>query len=95
MDKYSAAPNQIRLGSASDAAHGIPVLLGISDAQLGTFLQEPEAAILREFEMHGRSDDKENVRCVLEGTKRSHWESGISVPELQSRMFLLIFLVCL
>ena len=38
LDKYIAADKQIRLGKGSDAAHGIKVLLGVSDTVVAVFL---------------------------------------------------------
>ena len=83
LDKYIAADKQIRLGKGSDAAHGIKVLLGVSDAIIGTYLQQHEAAIEQEFTAHGTAEDKANYRCVLAGTRIPGWACpGISVDSL-------------
>ena len=67
-ERYVAATNQIRLGQPVDAAHGLATLLGISDAQLGNFLQNPEQAISREFRVNGSTRDQENLTRILAGT---------------------------
>eukprot|EP01043_Picozoa_sp_COSAG02_P047863 COSAG02_NODE_4633_length_5144_cov_4.775421_3_plen_469_part_00 len=83
LDKYIAADKQIRLGKGSDAAHSIKVLLGVSDAIIGTYLQQHEAAIEQEFAAHGTAEDKANYRCVLAGTQIPGWACpGISVDSL-------------
>ena len=55
-DKYVVAQNQIRLGHAADAAHGIEALLGVGDDQVGEFKQQRERAIQLEFETHSSPD---------------------------------------
>eukprot|EP01044_Picomonas_judraskeda_P013067 COSAG03_NODE_1939_length_3323_cov_386.678350_3_plen_138_part_00 len=81
--RYIAADKQIRLGKAADAAHGIKVLLGVSDAEISGFLQQHEAAIKQEFAAHGSPEDKENLRCVLSGRKLPGWACpGVSIDVL-------------
>jgi hypothetical protein len=83
LDKYIAADKQMRLGKGSDAAHGIKVLLGVSDAIIGTYLQQHEAAIEQEFAAHGTAEDQANYRCVLAGTRLPGWACpGVSVDSL-------------
>jgi hypothetical protein len=85
-DKYIAAEQQIRLGKAADAAHGLKSLLGVKDVEMATFLKEHEAAIIREFQLHGSAEDQENLRCVLGGTRRvcatGNWATGVSIEAL-------------
>jgi hypothetical protein len=79
-----AAENQIRLGQPGDSTHGVQVLMGLTDASLGQFLQDPIAAIKKEFAQHGSADDKENLRCALDGIKRLGWTSGVSLQSLMA-----------
>jgi hypothetical protein len=81
-DKYIAAENQIRLGRAEEATHGLKKLMGITGVTLGGFLQDPVGSISREFEAHGNVEDKENLRCVLGGIARVEWASGKRLDEL-------------
>ena len=81
-DKYVAAQNQIRMGKAADSTHGIQVLIGLTDQALSQSLADPVAAIQREFAQSGGDEDKENLRCVLEGLKRPGWTSGQSLEAL-------------
>ena len=67
-EKYVAAQNQIRLGKPGAATHGLRVLMGVTDAQIGSFLQDHEAAIEREFAAGGSDKDKENLQRILAGT---------------------------
>jgi hypothetical protein len=48
----------------------------VCDGELGTYLQEHEVAIQREIDLHGDARDKENLRCILTGTKRFGWAAG-------------------
>ncbi len=83
LDKYIAADKQIRLGNGSDAAHGIKMLLGVSDAVVAVFLQQHEAAIEQEFAAHGSTEDKENLRCILTGSRKPDWRcAGVSIDIL-------------
>ena len=83
LDKYVAADKQIRLGKLADAAHGIKVLLGVSDAAVSIYLQQHEEAIKQEFVAHGTPEDKANLRCILSGTKIPGWACpGVSVDLL-------------
>eukprot|EP01043_Picozoa_sp_COSAG02_P012855 COSAG02_NODE_505_length_20935_cov_38.509119_12_plen_571_part_00 len=83
LDKYVAADKQIRLGKLADAAHGIKVLLGVSDAAVSIYLQQHEEAIKQEFAAHGTPEDKANLRCILSGTKIPGWACpGVSVDLL-------------
>eukprot|EP01046_Picozoa_sp_COSAG06_P010277 COSAG06_NODE_559_length_14300_cov_98.800085_3_plen_713_part_00 len=81
-DKYIAADKQIRLGQPEDSTHGVEVLLGLTDAMMGEFYQDPIGAIKKEFALHGSADDKENLRCALDGIKKLGWASGISLDAL-------------
>ena len=81
-DKYIAADKQIRLGQPEDSTHGVEVLLGVTDAMMGQFYQDPIGAIQKEFALHGSADDKENLRCALNGIKKLGWASGISLDVL-------------
>merc|ERR1712061_121481 len=74
----------IHPGKAADAAYGIKTLLGISDVQVATFLIEQVEAIKREFATHGSVEDKENLRCVLDGELRPGWASPIIIAELMA-----------
>lgn len=65
--KYIAAENQIRLGKAQDATHGLQVLLGLSDTALGQILLDPVAAIRHEFEQQG-GIDQFNFEQIIGGT---------------------------
>ena len=67
-EKYVAAQNQIRLGKPGAATHGLRVLMGVTDAQIGSYLQDHEAAIEREFAAGGSDKDKENLQHILAGT---------------------------
>lgn len=67
----------IRLGTAGQAAKGLPDLMGIDDAQIGMFMQEKILAIVKEFEAHGSDEDKENLRGLLNGTYRNPPDSGL------------------
>jgi hypothetical protein len=67
-DKYIAAENQLYLGKAADSTHGLEVLLGISGPMLGKVMQDPIAAIKREFAHHGSAEDKSNLAGVLDGS---------------------------
>ena len=67
-ERYVAATNQIRLGQPADAAHGLPRLLGVSDAQVGHYLQDPEEAIKREVRINGDARDQDNLARILAGT---------------------------
>merc|ERR1719161_1886067 len=40
-DKYSVAVDQLRLGEAADAAHGLRQLLGVDDQQIAKFFADP------------------------------------------------------
>jgi hypothetical protein len=81
-DKYIAADKQLRLGQPEDSTHGVEVLLGVTDAMMGQFYQDPIGAIQKEFALHGSADDKENLRCALNGIKKLGWASGISLDVL-------------
>jgi hypothetical protein len=81
-NKYVAAQNQIRMGQPADATHGIQVLMGMTDAALGQYLQDPVGTIRKEFAKSGGADDKENLRCVLGGIKRAGWTAGQSLEAL-------------
>lgn len=67
----------IRLGTAGQAAKGLPGLMGIDDAQIGTFMQEKILAIVKEFEAHGSNEDKANLHGLLNGTYRNPPDSGL------------------
>jgi hypothetical protein len=58
------------------------VLLGLTDEALSKILQDPVEAIKAEFEQKGSAEDRENLRCVLNGLQRPGWGSGISLKEL-------------
>ena len=81
-DKYVVAHQQIRLGKASDAAHGLGRLLGVTDAQIGTYLQQHEAAIEHEFAKHGDAMDQDNLARILAGTFRDDAGETKSLEEL-------------
>ena len=81
-DKYVAAQKQIRLGKAADAAHGLRRLLGVTDAQVGTYLQQHEAAIEQEFAEHGDGMDQDNLARILAGTFRDDAGETKSLEEL-------------
>jgi len=82
LPKYVAAENQIRVGKAADATHGIQVLMGLTDHALSQFYADPIGAIRKEFALSGSADDKENLRCVLSGIQRAGWASGESLDVL-------------
>jgi hypothetical protein len=82
FDKYMSAEKQLRIGSPEEATHGLQVLMGVPDASLGTFLQDPIGSIQREFARGGSHEDKENLRCALHGIKRVGWTSGASLDSL-------------
>ena len=67
-ERYVAAANQIRLGQPADAAHGLPRLLGVSDYQVGRYLQDPNEAIKREVRINGDARDQDNLARILAGT---------------------------
>ena len=46
----------------------VQVLLGISGPMLGKIMQDPIAAIKREFAQHGSAEDKSNLARVLDGS---------------------------
>ena len=82
LDKYMTAEKQLRIGQPEESTHGVQVLMGLTDAILGTFLQDPIGAIQREFVRDGSAEDKENLRCALHGIKRAGWTSGASLDAL-------------
>ena len=61
----------IRLGTAGQAAKGLPGLMGVDDAEIGTFMQEKILAIVKEFQVHGSDEDKANLAGLLDGTYRN------------------------
>jgi len=65
-DKYCA--QQLVLGQAAEAAHGLTAALGMDDAQLGARLQRGEQAIVEEFAQHGGAEDQANLQYILHGT---------------------------
>ena len=80
--KYVAAEKQIRLGQPEDSTHGVEVLLGVTDAMLAHFYQDPVGAIQREFATHGSAADQENLRCVQHGLQRPGWSSAATLESL-------------
>jgi len=68
LKKFTSNGNSIRMGKAEDATHGLQVLLGATGPQIGSFLQDPEAAIKREFMAHGTSSDKQHYADIINGT---------------------------
>ena len=67
-DKYAAADKQIRLGNSTDAAYGLARLLGVSDKDIASYLDQHEVAIQREFDTHGDKMDQANLAEILAGT---------------------------
>ena len=65
IDKFCAPT--IEMGQPAEAAHGLADLMGITDKEIGTFLQDPRRAIAREFERHGSAKDKFNFELVATG----------------------------
>ena len=82
LSKYITAEKQIRVGRPEDSTHGVQVLMGLSDETLGQYLQDPVGAVRREFEQKGSADDKENLRCALNGIQKLEWTSGVSLDVL-------------
>ena len=80
--KYVAAEKQIRLGQPEDSTHGVEVLLGVTDAMMAHFYQDPLGAIQREFATHGSAADQENLRCVQHGIKLPGWSSAATLESL-------------
>jgi hypothetical protein len=65
VDKFCAPT--IEMGLPAEAAHGLADLMGITDNDVGRFLQDPRRAIAREFEKHGSAKDKYNFECAATG----------------------------
>eukprot|EP00729_Bicosta_minor_P008024 gene8024-24967_t len=54
------------LGRGKELALGLEELLGVKEV-LHKIIYLKESAIIKEFEMHGKPDDKENLKHVLAG----------------------------
>jgi hypothetical protein len=61
----------IRLGTAAQAATGLPGMMGIDESTIGRFLQEKVCAIVKEFTSYGSEEDQQNLRGLLDGTYRN------------------------
>lgn len=71
----------IRLGSASQAATGLPGLMGVDEQTVGTFLQDGVRAIKQEFQDHGTDEDKRNLQGLLDGSYRNPADSHLTGEE--------------
>ena len=58
LKKCIAREKSINMGKPGEAAHGLQVLMGVSDVVVGNFLLEGEAAIEREVMLHGTASDR-------------------------------------
>ena len=55
------------MGQPEEAAHGLVDLMGLGDADVDAFLQDPRRAVVGEFERNGSAKDKDNLQRVLAG----------------------------
>jgi hypothetical protein len=67
----------IRLGTAAQAATGLPGMMGIDESTIGRFLQEKVSAIAKEFTFYGSEQDQRNLRGLLDGTYRNPPNTGL------------------